>query len=420
MKSMLNLKTIVKVLAAVSFVGGMSFAWGDCSGNQTCNAINEVFLSTDFTTLGSAGVSLHEWDETEYLPQPWIQLFEQGHPSTHSSAGIVNNQVRASNIDSLPEDQQGTDGIISVFEEGHTQLPQLGGVIYNTQVQGKDGKPLVSLICGYGGDAADDQNLPCGCPDTDAFKKACTGFIPGQDICPWPTYKPPAAADMDWLNCANQCHNCDGSCTEQEGENKDSGGTCAFMPGDNMIKYVMDSSIYQCSKSQKGQPCYNEILVKSDEWITPDSEYDYNNPKYFPDIIWAFSYVKQYPGQSQPDSTPPGVWQEFTTKAWHNFNLMYPKNKVPLLELDVTADKSTDPFSIVCKADALDHETTTTDKCSRALAMAGITGDIQCPDDNKMTSSIEGDGTTGKVALCLCPNGEPNTTSPNRGNSCGA
>ena len=65
MKSMLNLKTIVKVLAAVSFVGGMSFAWGD-SAQDVVDQLNQQFNDGDtkdiYYSLSDAGVLLHAWD----------------------------------------------------------------------------------------------------------------------------------------------------------------------------------------------------------------------------------------------------------------------------------------------------------------------------------------------------------------------
>ena len=137
--------------------------------------------------------------------------------------------------------------------------------------------------------------------------------------------------------------------------------------------------------------CYNEILINATKWQTsvPSA-----NPAYFPGIVWAFVYVKG----GGDLKTPPGVWKAFTTQAWHNFNSIYSNDTSlpPLLEIDVLADKTTPPFSVVCQS-----KNDASEACKAALLHAGISGsnELYCP--NKMEGKITGNKSDGFWAECV-------------------
>ena len=383
------------------------------TGNADADEINQLFFSTDFSTLGSSGVSLHGWDETEFLPQTWIQEKEsEGHSANTASGGVVNNQMRVANLKGVP--QQGPNGMISIFLLDYSHLPELGGVIYNTQAKsGSTQDPLITVQCSYVTDGADDNraNDGCGCYDTQAVRTACHGvegapssFDPATDTC----------GVGEWAACGNPnnpaCTNCDNVCVPYT-PGVTYGPQCAIKgPG---ILGLMPRTLERCSTfcaAGTSTGCYNEPLYDSRQWRTAS---DAGSPDFFPQAIWAFSYVKAYQTDRQPQSWENGcdpsqgtgcIWQGFTTRAWQNFNAMYPDANVPLLELDVLAAVTEPAFSVVC--DGLDD---TRQACTDALTLAAVdptaTDKVYCFSDTDMTgSAVPLDG--GVKATCTCNGGK--------------
>ncbi len=354
---------------AQAIVNSLNAAFANGPAQWGATSTTTISAATNLT-LANAGVSLHEWDSTEYLPAPWIQKEEQGHTDADASAGIVNNLGRTSNLPN--QVQTGPDGVISVYTQDFGLLPELGGVIYNTTLLTTGGAGLVDLICSYDADAGDDSRgeLGCGCPETQSYETDCAAYIAD-----------PSEANCT-QQCQNQCTNCNNVC-KLDGSNA---GQCAYPAGEASIPWLMQATVTNCATMKAlpgGIDCYNEILVDVRAWTTKDgsSPPKYTAlPAYFPQVIWAFSYVKNYGQGGDPvplapvplTEADPSVWQAFTTRAWYNFNKLYPTAAVPLVELDVIASATpaagvSSPFSLVCAS--MDD---TSAACLSALKVAGL------------------------------------------------
>ena len=390
--------------------------------------------SCPFGSLGASGVMFHAWDNTEVLPVPWVQKYEQGHSNKNSSGGIVTNWGRAALLpdktkppythaaDGTVTKYEGAkDGMISVFSMPFTEYPSLGGIIYRTANPPSSLLPqasnLAGMMCGCIGDCGDDTKSKygqegCGCANSAvAPDGACHDYYEGQGQCT--------------EACQDVCTNCDGSCDVPLGPNSDTtcyvrstygsqGKELSTFPG------LMNATISTCQTkySHGGSICYNEILVDVTDWAyrqgerTSDgakvlnSENQWMNVQYyardgwFPEAVMAFVTQKNYRKKAltrleTTDPTPEGFQSGtiITVRAWYNFQLIYEDRmsvSVPLLELDVLTNiahpKPTNPFSIVCE-----NKDDASDSCRNALYLAGIIPDktkaptmgIICPSDMK-------------------------------------
>jgi hypothetical protein len=318
---------------------------------------------------------------------------QEGHSANVSSGGIVNNLGRIPNAfeNAAPDE----NGFISIFSIGFQNYPALGGVIYNTAAfKSGTNVPVVSVKCAGVGDLGDDNNMDDGCGCQKSARDACTkdGVLytrasPDAELCLLPLDQ-----RGEWKDCSNQCNRCDFSCGPLvDGVATD--GLCAVkadIEGSFDVARLMVPTIANCRTScsaggEKPSSCYNEVLFNSSAWAPPVGDAPvntgYSNPEYFPATVWAFSYTKSYTpdgpwkpmdwttvtDKSCSEFAPGCIWQGYTTRAWYNFNIMYPDQKTPLLELDVLASATTPPFSVVCSSIA-----DTSAACKDALKLANI------------------------------------------------
>ena len=291
-------------------------------------------------------------------------------------------------------------------------------MIYNTTafISGTN-VPVVSVKCGGVGDIGDDNNTGdgCGCP----FPAIASCTVGGVLYTPTPANEELCLATNqadrgEWRTCSNNCNRCDFSCGPlEEGADVDA-GTCAIKPdikGTFDVYRLMKPTIDKCQtycRAGGSGGCYNEVLLNSANWAPPvnipamsapcinykhatdercAANTGFSNPDLFPATIWAFSYTKSYTpegswkpldwteatGDSCTTNAAGCNWQGYTTRAWYNFNVMYPDQKTPLLELDVLASATTPPFTVVCSA-----ITDTSAACKDALKLANI--DLDKPE----------------------------------------
>ena len=294
----------------------------DVASSSVVDALNAQFNTQQpYTSMAAAGVLLHEWDGTGQADKPWIPGGGQGHSAASSSSSIINNRVRTT----APKGYAAPDGMISVYTQDFGKPPELGGVIYNTSLT----NPSVTALCMYSSDAGTDNRLDggCGCPDWTAVD-VCKDYNAGTATC---------AQSKD---CAVNCLNCDNSC----GSAPDPGLQCAF--NNAQVEGMMNACVTGCeSNIQFGStaPCYNEVMVDASSWSVDEGSV-------FPQVIWAFFYVKGS-ASDVPD------WKADTITAWKKFIVDYAGKTPlpPLVELDVRAVKSKQspydslPFTLLCE-----------------------------------------------------------------------
>ena len=429
MKSMLNLKTIVKVLAAVSFVGGMSFAWGDaaCDFQGITDDTDLVKQANNCYKYGQYGLLVHKWDGQD----PFGENIDgyQEHPELSISSSLISKRITAA---------ANSNCTICTYNEPDNPMSH-GGVIYDLSYLKEKMSSTTNessnygtspILCGFSEDGG-TINRPsrAGCGVTkNAWKDPNGNIICGKDI--W--YSITGTSTKYWPD-NNKSDECTSKCTQHISagfENCVGNVPSVEFSKNNPIPYyikgsqasynfdkkvtnpiysgnydeVLNRIIYETGSSQTVNN-YNEILL--DQSALKSKE----NPKaYDAKSIVAFFVTNKTDQMNDEKHNTCTMRKDFSTKY----------GDLPILSLDTNwTDESNEngPFSLFSSRD----------KARDTCKDASLTCSNPNPSDIKVWTSgnqntykfcvhpTTGSGLdTGDTYICTQQNG-PNNHCPNSG-----
>ena len=357
MKSMLNLKTIVKVLAAVSFVGGMSFAWGDdapCDFQGITDDTALVKQANNCYKNGQYGLLVHKWDGQG----PFGETIDgnQGHPELSISSSLISKRITAA---------AKSNCTICTYNEPDNPMSH-GGVIYDlsylkekmsSSTNGSD-YGTSPILCGFsedGGTINRPSRAGCGVTKNDWKKpdktiicdKDIWGSDSGTNTVYWPDNNESGACTRDCMNKIRAgSENCVGNVPSGELSKNNPipyyiQGSQASYNYDPNVGNPQDSGTYDEvltniiseTGSSKTVNNYNEILLDQTALKSKENSSDYDAKS-----IVAFFVTNNTDPMNYNNNNTCTIRKHFSTKY----------EDLPILSLDTSwTDKKEDgPFSL--------------------------------------------------------------------------
>jgi hypothetical protein len=358
MKSMLNLKTIVKVLAAVSFVGGMSFAWGDpdpCNFQDITNDTDLVNQANNCYKNGQYGLLVHKWDGQDAFGETIDG--NQGHPELSISSSLISINIIAA---------AKSNCTICTYNEPDNPM-SYGGVIYDlsylkekmsSSTNGSD-YGTSPILCGFsedGGTINRPSRAGCGVTKNDWKKpdktiicdKDIWGSDSGTNTVYWPDNNESGACTRD---CMNKIGAGSGNCVGNvpSGESSKNNPIPYYIKG-SQASYNFDKSVQNPQYSGTYDEVLTKIITETDSFKVPNNYNEIlldqtalkskeNSSDYDAKSIVAFFVTNNTDPMNYNNNNTCTIRKHFSTKY----------EDLPILSLDTTwTDKSNEdgPFSL--------------------------------------------------------------------------